>query len=283
MLTNEQLADFRRKVRSLQTGSGDARAIAVIDRLLDAVYPVLLETRVSRAEWDAAIRFLGETDPVMMRAIAWCLGLSQVVEEANSRIGPGATPECIEGPFHRPGAPELEIGAPLHQADDGRSEYLFLEGRVLDTAGRPLAGASLDVWAANAEGTYSFFDPTKPEHDCRGRFRTGADGRWKVFATLPSAYHMDVGPMGAVLRTMGHQPWRPAHVHFMLEAQGHEPLTTQLYFAGDPHIDDDPAIGVKPELVIRLERQADRAAMEARRVSRPFHVATYDFRLQPVA
>lgn len=281
MFTNEDLLSLRATVRGLQTGNGDLRVVEVVDRLLDAVYPVLVETKVTRAEWDAAVRFLGETDPVMMRAIAWCVGLSQVVEESNSRVGPDATPECIEGPFHRPGAPEIASGAPLHQVDDGVAEYLFLSGRVLDAAGHPLPGASLDVWAANGAGNYSFFDPSQPEHNGRGRFRAGPDGGWEVFAPLPKAYHMDVGPMGVVLRAMGHQPWRPAHVHFMIEAPGHEKLTTQLYFAGDPHIDKDPAIGVKPGLVIALQRYAEPEAMRARGVERPFHVARYDFKLQP--
>lgn len=280
MFTAEDLPAFRAKVRALRTGSGNSRAIEVLDALIDAVAPVLIEKRVRPDEWEAAVRFLGETDPVMMRAVAWCLGLSQVVQEANSRIGPSATPECIEGPFHVPGAPELPLGAAMHKVDDG-AEYLFLGGRVLSTrGGAPLAGAELDVWAADGRGEYSFFDPTQPEHNCRGRFRTDAAGRWEVFAPLPRAYHMDVGPMGAVLKLLGHQVWRPAHVHFILRAEGHEPLTTQLYFEGDPHLHDDPAIGVKDGLVISLSRQEAADALRSRGVNRPFHEGRFDFCLQ---
>ncbi|MEO8715050.1 MAG: dioxygenase [Acetobacteraceae bacterium] len=181
MFTQANLNELRRTVRGLQTGSGDKRAVQIIDRLLDAVYPLIHEMGVTQAEWDAALRFLGETDPIMMRAIAWTLGLSQIVQENNSRLGEAATAECIEGPFHRPDAPIVANGAALHQEDDG-GEYLFLEGRVLDTEGHPLAGAELDVWAANGEGNYSFFDPNQPERNCRGRLRSAADGGYAVFA-----------------------------------------------------------------------------------------------------
>lgn len=280
MFTQENLNELRQTVRGLQTGTGNKRAVQIVDRLLDAVYPVLHEMAVTQAEWDAAIRFLGETDPVMMRAVAWTLGLSQIVQENNSRLGKAATAECIEGPFHRPDAPAVANGAPLHQADDG-GEFLFVEGRVLDTEGRPLAGAELDVWAANGEGNYSFFDPSQPEQNCRGRLRSGEDGGYAVYSPLPRAYHMDVGPMGTVLNLMGHQVWRPAHMHFILTAPGHETLTTQLYFAGDPHLADDPAVAVKDRLVVALTRHDSPEAIAARGVDRPFHLAAFDFRLQP--
>ncbi len=279
MFTEEDLHKLRETVRGLQTGSGNPRAVAIIDRLLDAVYPVIREMQITPAEWDAAVRFLGETDPVMMRAVAWCLGLSQIVEESNSRIGPQATQACIEGPFHRPGAPELPLDAPLHQVDDG-AELLFIEGRVLDTSGHAVADAQLDVWYANGKGNYSFFDPGQPEHNCRGKLRSGADGSYRVFGSLPSAYHMDVGPMGTVLGVMGHQVWRPAHLHFILTAPGYEPLTTQLYIAGDPHLRDDPAVGVKDGLILPLQRQDGPEALRARGVDRPYHTGRFDFRLQ---
>ncbi len=280
MFTQENLNALRRTVRELQTGVGDKRAVQVIDRLLDAVYPVLYEMRVTQAEWDAALRFLGETDPVMMRAVAWTLGLGQIVQENNSRLGDAATAECIEGPFHRPDAPVLANGAPLHQVDDG-AEYLFIEGRVRDSTGRTLADVDLDVWAANGEGNYSLFDPSQPVQNCRGRLRSGADGSYVVFAPLPRSYHMDVGPMGTVLNLMGHQAWRPAHVHFILTAPGYERLTTQLYFAGDPHLHDDPAVAVKDRLIVPLTRHNAPEAIAARGVDRPFSVASFDFHLQP--
>ncbi len=280
MFTRENLNELRRTVRGLQTGDGDERAIAVIDRLLDAVYPVLYEMKVTPAEWEAALRFLGETDTVMMRGVAWMLGLSQIVQENNSKIGAAATAECIEGPFHRPDAPIVANGAPLHQVDDG-AEDPFIEGKVLDTDGRSVADAELDVWAANGAGNYSFFDPSQPEQNCRGRLRSGADGRYRVFAPLPAGYHINVGPMGTVLKLMGHQVWRPAHVHFILTAPGHETLTTQLYFAEDPHLEDDPAIAVKDQLIVPLTRHASPEEIAARGVDRPFHLARFDFRLQP--
>ena len=65
------------------------------------------------------------------------------------------------------------------------------------------------------------------------------------------------GPTGRYLEAVGQHPWRPAHIHFKVTAPGHRPLVTQVFFPGDPYLDDDTIGAVKPELVRPVERRGE--------------------------
>lgn len=78
------------------------------------------------------------------------------------------------------------------------------------------------------------------------------------------------GSCGKLISAAGWHAWRPAHLHVKVSAPGHELLTAQLYFPGDPHNDDDIASAVKPELVLDPQTEADGSQS-----------VTYDFALDP--
>ena len=70
----------------------------------------------------------------------------------------------------------------------------------------------------------------------------------------PDPYDIPGEPQTArVLGLLGLEPHRPAHLHVRLEADGHEPLTTQVYFLGDPWLDHDVVGGARPSLTTKLE------------------------------
>jgi protocatechuate 3,4-dioxygenase beta subunit len=157
----------------------------------------------------------------------------------------GATPSCIEthanieGPYYRAGAPERSS-----LVDPGMAGTpLTIEGRVsgLD-CGRGLAGVELDVWHATHDGHYDN-DGTmhlgRERFLLRGRIRTDAEGRYRVSTIVPGRY-------------LNGLQYRPAHVHVKVRASGFQPLTTQLYFPGDPYNDVDPFI--HRSLVMNLEK-----------------------------
>ncbi len=77
------------------------------------------------------------------------------------------------------------------------------------------------------------------------------------------------GSCGKLISAAGWHAWRPAHLHVKVSAPGHELLTAQLYFPGDPHNDDDIASAVKPELVLDPAEADDSQSV------------TYDFVLDP--
>ena len=134
----------------------------------------------------------------------------------------------ILGPFYLPGAPlRGKITSPLEPGDP-----LVMRGRVwgIDTR-RPLAKAVLDIWQADAKGSYDMTNPNDPPgwNEFRNRIRLVVDetGYYEFETIHPGAYGIGSGT-------------RPSHIHYMVQAPGYRKLVTQIYFKGDPHIKNDP-------------------------------------------
>ena len=115
-------------------------------------------------------------------------------------------------------------------------ERIIVTGRVLDGAGRPLAGQLIEVWQANAAGRYAHNvdqhnAPLDPNFFGGGRCLTDTQGRYRFSTIKPGAY-----PWG------NHDnAWRPNHIHLSLFGPCLETrLVTQMYFPGDPLLDLDP-------------------------------------------
>jgi hydroxyquinol 1,2-dioxygenase len=84
-----------------------------------------------------------------------------------------------------------------------------------------------------------------------------------------------------MLMRLGRHPYRPAHIHFILSAPGHERVVTHLFAAGDPYLHSDAVFGVKPSLVVQLVEHPPGTAPDGSTVARPFHTLDYDFVLTP--
>ena len=75
---------------------------------------------------------------------------------------------------------------------------------------------------------------------------------------LPKPYTVPTeGPVGRYLEAVGQHPWRPAHIHFKVDAPGHAPLITQVFFPDDPYLENDTIGAVKPALVRPVEPEGD--------------------------
>jgi protocatechuate 3,4-dioxygenase beta subunit len=172
-----------------------------------------------------------------------------LVEEINSRRPKGATPNTVRGPFYRTDAPRLPLGADI--CLDGKGRRLAVSGRVTDLDGRPVAGATIETWQANAEGFYENQQPDlQPEHNLRGVFTADNEGRFHYRTIRPAGYSVpDDGPVGQMLGRIGYTLRRPAHLHFLVKAEGFETISTHVYEGGDPYLAEDALFGVKPELV----------------------------------
>jgi catechol 1,2-dioxygenase len=162
--------------------------------------------------------------------------------DASSGAACAATAPNIEGPYYRQGAPFRRrlVGAGM------AGTPLTLSGRVLSLDCRSaLSGAMLDVWQADASGHYDNDGSSKdPGMRLRGRLRCNARGEFRVETIIPGRY-------------LNGRQYRPAHIHVKLAAAGHQPLTTQLYFPGDPFNDVDPFID--KSLIVDMTRRSDRA------------------------
>jgi catechol 1,2-dioxygenase len=256
------------------------QVMAVITRKL---HEAVKEIEPTQDEWMKAILFLTQTGQMSNEwrqefiLLSDVTGVSMLVDAINNRKPSGASESTVLGPFHVAGAPELPMGANI--CLDHKGEDMLIHGRVLDTEGEPVAGATLDVWQANDEGFYDVQQKgIQPDFNLRGRFRTGADGRYWFSAVKPRFYPIpDDGPVGKLLRTLGRHPYRPAHLHFILSADGFETLTTHIFDPDDPYIDSDAVFGVKESLLAEFRRVDDQERAREMEFASPFWEVGYDF------
>ncbi len=210
------------------------------------------------------------------------LGLSMMIVALNHKTPPGATEATVLGPFFAHGAPEFgEYGADLRAGASVKGEDAWVSGRVLSVDGRPLPGATLDVWQAKADGTYDVQDPAAG-FELRGRIKANDKGEYAFKTYKPRFYGVPTdGPVGDLLRAMGRHPMRPAHTHAIVAAPGHQPVITHVFVGGDPYLDSDAVFAVKDSLVGNW-RKVD-SPEDARKLGmpNPFLRLDWDFRLAP--
>ena len=268
-------------------GTPDPRLRRIMLSLVRHLHAFLQDVELSEPEWFAGIEFLTETGQKCTDIrqefilLSDTLGVSMVVDLINHRKPEGATESTVFGPFHREGAPEMPDGGNIAPRDTGTPTIVF--GRVLDLGGRPIAGASLDVWQADSTGHYDSQYAEASELHMRGKFRTGQDGRFIVRTAFPVAYPIPTdGSVGKMLRASNRHPWRPAHVHFVVSADGYEPVTTHVFESTDKYLNSDTVFAVKRSLVCDFERHDTRDEAATRfSIEPPFYTAEFDFVLKP--
>ena len=230
----------------------DPRARELLTSLISHLHAFAAETRLTTAEWMAGLQFLTavgqkcDDERQEFILLSDVLGLSSLVESTNAPDG--ATEPTVLGPFYLPGAPHKEPGESIGRLQDG--EPTLIRGRVTDTDGRPISGATLDIWQCASNGRYDIQDPDQPPFNLRGVFGTGADGRYLLRAVRPVGYPVPVdGPVGDVFRLSGRHHWRAAHVHAIVSAPGHQPVTTHIFDAANEYLDTDAVFGVRDSLI----------------------------------
>jgi catechol 1,2-dioxygenase len=235
----------------------EARAGLIVKDILDGLRDVIRRHGVTYPEYRQAVKFvLSAAESGEIPLLSDVL-LESVVDEGRPTAA-GATDHNVEGPFYVAGAPAFGPGGDgpvrLPMRPDEAGDRLVFVGTVRSTAGQALPGAILDVWQADAAGHYSAFAPGLPEWNLRGRVAAGDDGQFSIETVVPLAYDVPSAPHTArVLELLALEPHRPAHIHVRLEADGHDPLTTQVYFAGDPWLERDVVGAARPSLVTKLE------------------------------
>jgi len=184
------------------------------------------------------------------------LGLSTLVDSINHLKPPGATEATVLGPFYTDDAHDFKQGESI--ASEGKGDYLFVEGRVLDLHGKPIPGAIIETWETDGFGLYDNQYEVRDGPECRGRLSSAEDGSYAFRAVVPTSYPIPYdGPVGKLLGTLGRHPYRPAHLHFRITAAGYESLTMALYWKDDPYITSDSVFGVKTSLLVDPETITD--------------------------
>jgi hydroxyquinol 1,2-dioxygenase len=241
--------------------SKDKRTRQVMASFIKHAHAFVREVKPTPEEWFQAVEFLAETGK-------WCddkrnefillsdtQGISMLVDAINNKAGGGATESTVLGPFHRQGAPELQLGANISR-NTADGVPCIVSGTIKDTKGRPIAGAKLDVWQAGADG---FYDSQKGEAmNLRGIFTADRQGKFFFGCVKPEFYPIPHdGTVGKLLKATGRHPMRPAHLHFWITARGYRPLVTHLFVKGGKYLDSDAVFGVKPELIVDFKKGKD--------------------------
>jgi hydroxyquinol 1,2-dioxygenase len=266
----------------------DKRVKFLMEELVRSLHDYVRNTNLTFEEWGYAIDFLTRvghkcsTTRQEFILLSDVLGVSMLVDALNHPDRMGATETTVLGPFyvgeHKPMPHGTDISATLS------GERMFVQSRVTDVSGKPLAGVPVDVWHADDDG---YYDSQKPAYQSegpssRGRFITDADGRFFFRTILPCSYPIPTdGPVGEMILQTRRHPMRPAHLHFLVDAPGHEPLITHVFIEGDKYLDSDVVFGVKNALVSKVEKRTDPTMPDGKPADAPWHLMRYDFRLKP--
>lgn len=198
----------------------------------------------------------------------------------NGDGGNTETAQSLLGPFWRLNSPRVEQGGSILRSDTPGAA-LFVDGRVVDRAGAPIAGAEVDVWHASPVGLYENQDPEQAEMNLRGKLTTDADGHFRFRSVKMVGYPIPTGTVvGRMLRAQGRHPYRPAHLHALIVKPGFKALISQVYDPSDPHIDDDVQFGVTKALLGDFVRH-DAPHPEAGDVGVPWYSLSHTYVMEP--
>jgi hydroxyquinol 1,2-dioxygenase len=263
----------------------DPRLAELMTALVRHLHDFAREVRLTEDEWMAAIQWLNRAGQISNEKreefilTSDVVGLSMLVVQMNHRLDPRATPATVLGPFHIEGSPELGYGEDMSQGLPGTP--LVLHGTLTDLDGDPVPGAVLDLWQADNEGLYETQHADVDEARLRAKYTTREDGSYCVRTVAPLGYTIPMdGPVGDLISRTEISHFRPAHVHFLINVPGYEPLITHLFEEGADYLDSDVVFGVKEELVVHYEKREPGPTPDGGTIDEPWFEARYDFVLQ---
>lgn len=267
----------------------DPRFNKIVTSLISHLHDFVKDVELTEKEWFEAIMFLTKTGHTCddkrqeFILLSDVLGVSMLVDAINHPKGGAGTESTVLGPFYVEGAPEMEDGASIiKQAYDG--EVSLIQGQVTDNNGAPIAGAKLDVWQTAGNGKYDVQDPDMPENNMRGVFKTDAEGCFSFVTEKPLPYSVPTdATVGELLRASGRHAMRPAHIHFIVSADGYESLTTHVFSANDEYLDSDAVFATKSSLIGDYQQSDDADLASKYNLPIPFTHLRFDMGLMPSA
>jgi catechol 1,2-dioxygenase len=283
-----EIQAFLKTLSGLDKKDGNPRTKEIVYRIMSDLFKAIDDLDITPDEYWTGIAWLNEIGAAGQAGlISPGLGLDHYIDErldaADAALGiENPTPRTIEGPLYVAGAP---VSNGFARLDDGRDESghtLIMHGKVIGADGKPLPGATVEVWHCDTRGFYSHFDPTGKQAAFNMRRTIIADGqgRYKFQSILPNGYGVPPGsPTEQLLSALGRHGQRPAHIHFFVSAAGHRKLTTQINIEGDPLVNDDFAYATRDGLVPPVIERTDDASIKANGLSGPFAEIEFDIHL----
>ncbi|WP_027802454.1 intradiol ring-cleavage dioxygenase [Paraburkholderia dilworthii] len=258
----------------------------IMTNLVQHLHAFAREVRLTEEEWFKGIEFLTAaghiTDDKRQEFILLSdtLGLSMLVTAMNNRKPAGCTESTVLGPFFVADAPAYQNGDDV--ANGAKGEPCFVMGRVKGLGGEPVANAIIDVWQADSDGFYDVQYDGNADALGRGRLRSRADGSFNFRSVTAESYPIPYdGPVGKMLEALGRHPWRPAHLHFMIEAPGYERLITHVFRSGDRYLDSDAVFGVRSSLIADWQQHDAGIAPDGTKIDVPYSTLDFTFVLNP--
>lgn len=269
-------------------GMDDARLRQIMTSLVRHLHAFAKDVELTEAEWMTGIEFLTAVGQMCSEQrqefilLSDVLGLSMLVTALNHKKPAGCTEATVLGPFHVDHAPEYELGQDI--ANGAKGETCFVRGTIRSTDGSAIPDAVMEVWQSDADGLYDVQHEGLDEAMARGILRSDANGGYHFQTICAEAYAIPHdGPVGGLLQALGRHPWRPAHLHFLIKAQGHETLVTHVFRRDDEYLDSDAVFGVRSSLIGDWVRHESGVAPDGTPMQQPFYTLDFDFVLNPLA
>jgi hydroxyquinol 1,2-dioxygenase len=258
----------------------------VMSALVRHLHAFAREVKLTEEEFQAAVGYIvalgkhtneSHNEAVLMSG---SLGFSTLICLLNNgNKGQTETSQNLLGPFWRMHSPVTPNGGSIVRSPTP-GPALFVDAWFKDAAGKPIAGAEVDVWQSSPEGYYENQDPVQADMNLRGKFISDSEGHINFRSVKPSGYPIPVdGPVGDLLRALGRHNMRPAHVHLLATKDGFKTLVSQVYVPDDPHLETDVQFGVTRHLIGDFVRHDNEPAPEPG-VKGPWYSLAYTFTME---
>jgi catechol 1,2-dioxygenase len=266
--------------------TSDPRLRQIMVSLVKHLHGFVRDVRLTEKEFRDATAVIAELGKLSTDThnevvlMAGSLGVSPLVCLLNNGDqGNTETDQSLLGPFWRLNSPRVENGGSIVRSETPGAP-LFVNGRVVDKDGRPVAGAEVDVWHASPVGLYESQDPEQADMNLRGKFTTDQDGAFSFRSVMMVGYPIPTeGVVGRLLEAQGRHPYRPAHLHALVFKPGFKVLISQVYDPADPHIGSDVQFGVTKALIGKFLRH-DTPHPTERDVATPWYSLDHVYRLE---
>ncbi len=228
----------------------------IMDAAVRHLHAFARDVKLTPEEWLLGIGFMTEIGKTCTASrqetilLSDVLGLSAMVNALHAKTSlEKATDASLLGPFYRETAPHLKLGDSIAALPD--APELVFYGQIRNAAGAGVAHAMVQVWQTDAHGFYDMQLHGQEKMDHRAVFTTDAEGRFHFRTVRPLGYYIPMdGPVGRLVLAQKRHGCRPAHIHFLVGAEGYRELVTSVYFADDPYIDSDTVFGVSKSLIV---------------------------------
>lgn len=262
----------------------DERLQFILKTLVSHLHDFARETHLTHEEWRAGLDFLHRACAITddsrseFSLMSDVFGLSSLIDLL-AMGSEKATPGSNLGPFHTRGSPPMQSPANLLKNNEG-SPVIF-RGKVKDLNGKPIGGATVDFWQNADNGLYWQQDPSQDRDNLRCLLTVGADGAFEIATIRPKPYTIPMdGPVGALFTQAKRSPWRPAHLHLIVQAEGHKTLVTEIFDEEDPYLDTDAVFGVREVLVAKYRVTQDPQLLSRYKDLAQLHVVELDLVLE---